>query len=306
MKTKPVSFIPYVCGAGGSTPGCEGGPSDLLRHGLGAGGAGWPDGAWREDPEALYDAPGETAHKSPPPRGSPARRDLVLRQCRHIRDSVEDAAKRGALPVTIGGDHSMAAGSVAGLARARGRTGLIWIDAHPDINTPQTTPSGAWHGMPVAALLGLGDQDFAGLAGGGAAVRPEHLFYFGLRDIDPGERALLSSLPVRSFTVEDVRREGAAAILRRIADELSGAVDCLALSLDIDAFDPALAPATGTPVPGGFAADDLLPALADFVRERPFDLVEIAEYNPALPGADRTRDFIRRALAALLPRPEGP
>jgi arginase len=302
---KKVSLIPYVCGAGGSTAGSEQGPSDLRRAGL----ESWLraagiDAAWQEDPDALSALPqGKAAHARLSSRGSAERRELVLWHARHIRDAVEDTLRQGKFPVTLGGDHSMAAGSVAGLARqmkAHGRIGLLWIDAHADINTPQTTTSHAWHGMPVAALLGMGDPGFTELGGAGPVLKPEHVCYFGLRDVDPPEAEILKRQSIDFFTMERLRREGIEKSILGTAAALAEKVDYLVLSLDVDAFDPEEAPATGTPVAGGFRRGELLPVLEKLVAAHDFALIELAEYNPALPGADKTRDLVRESLTALL------
>ena len=299
-------LIPFVCGAGASMPGCEQGPVAMKRRGLAdALAARGLDCRWAADPEDIYAAAdGAAAHKHLPPPGDPARDALVLRHCAALRDHVVAAVRAGDTPVTLGGDHAMAAGSVAGLAMAKGahgRIGVLWIDAHADINTPATSPSQALHGMPVAALLGKGQAAFAALGGERQPVlRPEHVFYMGLRDVDDGEADAMELMGIGHLTARQVMDMGYEKAFAVALDRISEGTDYLFLSLDLDVFDPAIAPAVGTPVPGGFRRGDFLPALADVVARNTFAGFEIAEYNPVLPGADETYDLLTQVLTFML------
>lgn len=302
-----VVLIPFVCGAGGSTPGSEQGPVAAESAGLAESLAvqGIP-ARWDVSPAVLFAGPdGAAAHTALPPLGDPARRALVMRHCADLRDRVEAAVLAGAIPVTVGGDHAMAAGSIAGFARGHGahrRIGLLWIDAHADINTPETSPSQAYHGMPVAALLGLGDPEFAGLGGADVPVlRPEHIFYIGLRDLDPGEVEIIDRLGIAHMYAPQVAEIGIEAALQAAAAHIARDTDYLFLSLDLDGFDPAVAPAVGTPVPGGLMRDDVLPALQVLAQDYVFSGFEVTELNPGLPGAAQTYDLMLAALLAVLP-----
>lgn len=303
-----IALIPFVCGAGASTGGCERGPVDLEQYGLQdyLTGRGY-DAVWQDSPAALYDGPmGEAAHKDLPPPGAPERKEITLFHCRYLRDQVAAAIRANKKPVTIGGDHTMAAGSLAGLAQARhahGRIGVVWIDAHADINTPESSPSGSWHGMPLAALTGRGDADFCALAGGKQAIDPAHIVYLGLRDVDPPEQALIDDDNIFCLTMDDIHKIGIVAAFDQAMAHLAGKVDHLALSLDLDAFDPAEAQSVGTPVPDGFKSSDLLPVLRKLVTDHDFDLVEVTEYNPTLPGRDATVTLARDAIESLVPQP---
>lgn len=295
----PFTLIPYLCGAGASRPGCQYGPVDLKNHNFEnrLREAGYPVHGWLAGPEELAKTikHGPTAQKNLPPLGSDARKEIVLYHCRKLADDVENVIRNNALPITIGGDHSMAAGSVAGLVRAKQghrKTGLIWIDAHPDLNTDETSPSGALHGMPIAALLGLGDPDFAGLSGPKPALRPDHIFYIGIRDIDDGEKTYIKDHNIPRLTGADVRKQGIAQAIDTALKTLRPKVDHLALSFDLDSLDPADAPAVGTPVEGGIPLNDLVPVWQQILREVPFDLIEIAEFNPSLQGVNRTRKAV--------------
>lgn len=306
-----IVLIPFVCGAGASTLGCEQGPVAMKRAGLADAltARGLP-AAWAVDPEELYAQPdGAAAHADIAPLGDPARRALVLRHCAALRDRVEAVVAAGDIPVTLGGDHAMAAGSIAGFARAKnahGRIGVLWIDAHADLNTLATSPSQAFHGMPVAALLGQGDHEFAALGGGALPVlRPEHLFYIGLRDLDDGEVAAMELMNIGHMSARQAMAMGLPAALRAAVARIAEGTDYLFLSLDLDSFDPEVAPAVGTPVTGGFRRGELLPALRDLVTENVFSGFEIAEFNPTLPGVEETYDLLLQSLTFMLAGRQG-
>ena len=260
---------------------------------------------WAVDPEELYNEPdGAAAHAALPPLGDPRRKALVLNHCAAVRDRVEAVVRAGDIPVTLGGDHAIAAGSIAGLARAKnahGRIGVLWIDAHADINTPATSPSQAFHGMPVAALLGQGDADFTALGGGDRPVlQPQHIFYLGLRDVDEGEVAALELMKIGHMSAQEVMAMGYAAALEKAIAHISEGTDYLFLTLDLDVFDPEVAPAVGTPVPDGFRRSDFLPALRDAVMNNTFAAFEVTEFNPTLDGAEETYDLLLQSLTFML------
>lgn len=200
--------------------------------------------------------------------------------------------------VSLGGDHSMSMGTVAGLCHGL-PTGLLWVDAHADINTPATSPTGNVHGMPVAHLLGLGDERFTAIWGGGAVVKPEHVVYFGLRSVDPPERELLAHLGITAFTMKDVDERG-VAYLAAAALERLGALERLHVSFDADSLDPTIAPGVGTPVPGGLTyreAHLLMELLAESGRVTSLDLVEV---NPIVDQGNATAAIMVEMAASLL------
>lgn len=302
---KKLALIPFVCGAGASTPGCEYGPVVLKQMGLDA--ALRADGlnaAWFEDPETVLDAPfGKKAHETLPPLGSEERRDIVLYHCAHMRDNYIKALNADMMPIGIGGDHAMAAASIAALAQAynaHGRIGVIWVDAHADLNTPDTSPSQAMHGMPLAAMLGMGDPDFVALAGDKPALKPENIFYLGLRDVDPGEWEYMDQLGIHHYTMEQVRARGVAQAFADALQTVSENTDYLFLSIDLDALDPSVAPSVGTPVHDGFTLDEILPILEWIARDYPPAIMEISEYNPMLQMPEQTFKTLRALLDSLL------
>lgn len=200
--------------------------------------------------------------------------------------------------LSLGGDHSMSIGTVAGLAEA-GATGLLWVDAHADINTPASSPSGNVHGMPVAHLLGMGDERLTAIWGGGGVVRPEHVVYVGLRSVDPAERDLLRELGILAFSMKEVDQRGVAYLAAAALERLSG-LPRLHVSFDADVLDPAIAPGVGTPVPGGLTyreAHLLMELLADSGRVTSLDLVEV---NPILDSGNETAAILVEMAASLL------
>lgn len=201
-------------------------------------------------------------------------------------------------PIILGGDHSISMGTVAGVAGA-GRTGLLWIDAHTDVNVPATSPSGNIHGMPLAHLLGEGDERLRALWGGGAVVRPEDVVFIGIRSVDEGERAFIKERGITSFTMKEVDHQGVAVVAEEALAALSG-VERLHVSFDADVLDPTVAPGVGTPVPGGLSyreAHLLMELLADAGVVTSLDLVEV---NPILDVQNETAQVVVEMAASLL------
>ncbi len=206
-------------------------------------------------------------------------------------------------PVVLGGDHSLATGSVAGAARAltaRGEAmGLVWIDAHGDLNTPESSPSGNVHGMPVAHLLGHGDPRLH-FTKERAAVRPEQTWLVGVRDLDAGERAHLRAYGVHAFTMHDVDRRGLSDVMEEVLTIASINTSGLWVSYDVDVQDPVHAPGVGTPVSGGFSWREghlAMEMVAESGRLVGLDLVEV---NPILDVSNRTAELAVGLVASAL------
>lgn len=205
-------------------------------------------------------------------------------------------------PLTIGGDHSISMGTVTGNA-LRGhpggaRMGLIWVDAHTDYNTPQSSPSGNIHGMPVAHLTGLGDPQLTNL-GGGWHVRPEDIVMIGIRSVDTRERDLMREVGIKAYTMKDVDQLGMTRIHEETQERLSG-TDRLHVSFDADALDPSICPGVGTPVPGGLTYREghlLMELLSESGRVTSMDIVEV---NPILDTHNQTAEVMVGMAASLL------
>ncbi|WP_412026722.1 arginase [Deinococcus yunweiensis] len=227
----------------------------------------------------------------------------ILDACHAAADRVA-ALPRDVFPLTLGGDHSVSMGTVAGNARrlgagaGTGRLGVIWVDAHTDYNTPDSSPSGNIHGMPVAHLTGLGDPRLAGL-GDGWTLRPEDITMIGIRSVDTRERDALREAGIRAYTMKDVDQLGITRIVDRTLEQLDG-VDGLHVSFDADALDPGVCPGVGTPVPGGLTYREghlLMELLSDSHRVTSMDIVEV---NPILDTRNQTAEVMVGMAASLL------
>lgn len=179
----------------------------------------------------------------------------IARASRQVAGKVTRIVERGEFPLVLGGDHSISAGTVSGIAaaaRKQGKkVGLLWIDAHGDINTPETSPSGNIHGMPVAALLGEGPAELTSLAGEGPKVDPANVALVGIRSLDDGEKARLKRFGVQVHTMSDVDRHGIHRIMKKALARVTAGTAYVHVSFDLDAVDPTVAPGVGTPVKGG-------------------------------------------------------
>ena len=205
------------------------------------------------------------------------------------RAAVRKGLDRGCLPLVLGGDHSLAIGSVGAVAdhyRERGESvGVIWVDAHTDLNQPHTSPTGNIHGMPLAVLLGLGEPR---LTRGRACVRPENVSVLGARDLDAGEKALIRELGVRVFTMSEVDERGVAACMDEALVRASDGTCGFHLSFDLDALDPAIAPGVGTPVRGGLTYREGHLVCEKASRSGRLLSLELVELNPVLDDRNET------------------
>lgn len=228
----------------------------------------------------------------------------IAEVCNELCEWVEEAADDGAIPITIGGDHSIAIGSLAGISksfRKRGQElGLIWFDAHADFNTAETSLSGNIHGMPLAATMGLGAKELTQIGGFTPKFRPDKVVHIGGRDFDPGERRLLKEVGIWVYTMRDVDERGLAAIMRESISILSKGTAGIVASVDMDGFDPGWTPGVGTPVKGGLSyreAHLAMELLADTGKLVHIDLVEI---NPLLDAFNQTSEMgVELVLSAL-------
>lgn len=208
----------------------------------------------------------------------------------------------GRKPLLIAGDHSAAMGSVSATAvyassvYSGGETGLVWIDAHPDINTDATTVTGNIHGMPVAALLGLGTPALTGFLTAEVKLRPRNVVMLGLRDIDPPEADILREQGIRYYTWETICRRGLENCLKETAAYLRHC-PCVHLSFDLDSMDPLRMPGVSVPVAGGFGERDVMTMISRLMARLPVQAVDIVEFNHSHDENDRTADFVSRLTA---------
>jgi arginase len=227
--------------------------------------------------------------------------DEVVRDTEALADEVERAMRAGHFPLVLGGDNSVSIGTMAGVARVEPRQGLIWVDAHADFNTPETSPSGNIHGMPVAAIVGDGDSRLCSVGGVSPKALESNLVWIALRDVDPEERERVRASSGTAFTMREVDEIG----LREIIEETvrittAGGVDHVHLCFDMDSIDPRHAPGTGTPVIGGLTyreAHLIMEELSDSGIITSADFVEV---NPALDQRNRTAELAVELICSLM------
>jgi arginase len=224
--------------------------------------------------------------------------------CEELCERVYAGMKQGRLPVSIGGDHSLAMGSVSGVARhfrdRDQRLGLLWFDAHGDMNTPASTNSGNVHGMSLAHLLGLGDERLASVGGFRGKVLAENVALIGVRDLDDREKKLVAGSGVKVFTMKDIDRRGVPAVIEQAIATASRGTAGIHVSFDIDVVDPSLAGGVGTPKKGGLTyreAHLCLEMVADSKRLVGIDLVEV---NPILDVRNATAELGSELLLSAL------
>lgn len=226
--------------------------------------------------------------------------DEILTACAALADRVDQAVSDARTPLVLGGDHSIAIGTQAGLARHSKARGLLWFDAHADINTHETSPSGNIHGMPVSAILGIGHPDLADFDQAGPKVDPEHVCFVGLRDVDPGEAKILEQTGVAYFTMRDIDERGMRRVMEDALDIVTRADDGFHLSFDLDAVDPQWAPGTGTIVPGGLTYREAHLAMEMCAEQDGLQSLEFVEVNPLLDTGNETGRFAVGLIASAL------
>jgi arginase len=228
--------------------------------------------------------------------GDPHARFLsqIKETCAGIAKKVVAAVDDGHLPIVLGGDHSIALGTLGGLASSHGPGGALWFDAHGDLNTPETSPSGNVHGMPLAAALGLANDVFASDAWPLPALKPEHVVLVGVRSLDEGERELVRRLGVSVYTMSDLDRRGVEPVVREALERVADAA-FVHVSLDMDVVDPDIAPGVGTPVRGGLSYREAHLALELVAESGLLGSLDVVEVNPIL-----DRENVTAALAVEL------
>jgi len=216
----------------------------------------------------------------------------IAHTCARLADLVESAMDRGHVPVVLGGDHSIGVGTIAGMARRflkrEQRLGVIWIDAHADMKTPESSPSGNVHGMPLACCIGSGPKELTSLAGRVPMVRPENVALVGLRSIDEIERLNVRGTGIRAFTMRDIDERGMTAVIGQAIQAASAGTAGFHVSFDMDAVDPAEAPGVGTPVPGGLTYREAHLAMESICDSGRMTSVEVVEVNPVMDVANKT------------------
>jgi arginase len=228
----------------------------------------------------------------------------IRQTCETLREVVADALGSGSTPVVLGGDHSIAIGTIAGVSRfhqARGeRVGLVWFDAHGDANTPETSPSGNIHGMPMAAALGLGEPSLVGLAGHVPMIEGARAAIVGLRDVDLKERENVRATGIGAFTMRDIDERGMRTVMEQAVGRALAGTAGIHVSFDLDAIDPDYAPGVGTAAPGGLSYREAHLAMEMLADTGKLISAEFVEVNPILDDRNRTARLGVELLASLL------
>ncbi len=226
--------------------------------------------------------------------------DEVLAACRDLADRVDKAVKDGVTPLVLGGDHSLAIGTQAGLARHTKRRGMLWFDAHADINTYESTPSGNIHGMPVSAILGMGHPRLKDFDQPGPKLDARNVVIIGLRSVDRQEAEILTDSRATYYTMRDIDEMGMRSVMEEAMEKAAKGVDELHLSFDLDVVDPRWAPGTGTTVEGGLTYRESHLAMELLADSGLLSSLEFVEVNPLLDNGNATGNFTAGLICSAL------
>ncbi|HWR52696.1 MAG TPA: arginase [Bryobacteraceae bacterium] len=239
---------------------------------------------------------GNIAVEQPERVSSGARNARYLPQiadtCVRLAEIVDEAIGAGKLPLVLGGDHSVAVGTISGVSKAlrrkKKRAGVLWIDAHADMNTPQTSPSGNIHGMPLACCIGRGPKALTHIFGYAPKVDPKNVALIGIRDVDQLERPNVKNSGVRAFTMRDIDERGMRTVVEEAIQIASAGTEGIHISFDMDSCDPEYAPGVGTPVRGGLSYREAHLAMEMIGDSQKIVSIEVVEVNPIIDEANRT------------------
>ncbi len=284
-SNKPLHIINVPLDLGASRRGTDAGPSAFRIAGL------------RSAMTKLgYTISAESdisvaAIESGEPKNPSARyKDEILTSCTELAETTLNVLLAGETPLVIGGDHSIAMGTVSGIAsflkRNDEKLGLIWFDAHGDMNRPESSPSGNIHGMPLAHLLGYGDEDLSSILDANPAVVPENVVLIGLRDIDRVEREFINDTGVTAFTMRDIDEMGMSKVARKALEIVNADTAGFHISFDLDGCDPEVIPGSGTLVPGGVSYREAHLLLEQCASDGRMISMEVVELNPFLDQAN--------------------
>ncbi|MFG6150602.1 arginase [Halobacillus sp. B23F22_1] len=217
-----------------------------------------------------------------------------------LAEKVDQVVQSGAFPLVLGGDHSIAMGTLAGVAKHYENLGVIWYDAHGDLNTGESSPSGNIHGMPLAVSLGIGHEKLTNILGYAPKIRPENIVIIGARSLDEGERVLIKEKGIQVFTMHEVDKMGMPAVMGESINYLKGRTDGVHLSLDLDGLDPNEAPGVGTPVMGGLSYRESHLAMEMLAQSKMISSAEFVEVNPILDEKNKTANMAVGLMGSLL------
>ena len=233
--------------------------------------------------------------------------DEVVRSNIGLATKVYDSLKNSYLPLTIGGDHALAIGSIAGSSKFfKEDLAVVWVDAHGDINTPETSPSGNIHGMPLASSMGIGYEALTNLYFTGQKVKPENVFLLGCRDLDLGELELIKENNLNVWTMKDIKTKGIKTVLKELLEALNKSnVNNIHFSFDIDSLDPSYVPGTGTPVEDGLSFAEGKEVIETIINTSLVRSMDFVEFNPILDDNQRTLETCLELLKTISKSFEG-
>lgn len=297
QKTVRIVGVPLDLGA--SRRGTDMGPSALRIAGLGAALRRLGYTVAREE-----DIPAPAMETRFTENRQARFKPEILEVCNNLSDKVKSILEANEFPLIIGGDHSIAIGTVSGVSSyyrdQNKKIGLIWFDAHGDMNTPASSPSGNIHGMPLSHLLGQGDEDLKNIAGFHPKVSPENVALIGIRDLDAGERRIIRESGIHAFTMRDIDEQGMAAVAAQALEIVNDGTAGFHISFDVDGCDPTVIPGSGTLVPGGVSFREAHLLLEYCADDGNLISMEVAELNPFLDernvSAKRTLQLILSAM----------
>jgi len=225
--------------------------------------------------------------------------DLVAEKTTMLAEKVDEAVKSGSFPLVLGGDHSIAIGTLAGVSKHYKNLGVIWYDAHGDLNTAETSPSGNIHGMPLACSIGLGHTKLTEIGGFFPKVKPENVVIIGARSLDDGERLLIKETGIKVYTMHEIDRMGMAKVMEETIAYLKERTDGVHLSLDLDGLDPSECPGVGTPVMGGISYRESHLAMEMLEEANIITSAEFVEVNPILDEKNKTASIAVGLMGSL-------
>jgi arginase len=225
--------------------------------------------------------------------------DLVSEKNANLADKVDEAIQSGSFPLVLGGDHSIAIGTLAGVSKHYKNLGVIWYDAHGDLNTAETSPSGNIHGMPLAVSIGIGHSALTEIGGYGPKVKPENIVIIGARSLDEGEKVLIKEKGIKVYTMHEIDRMGMTKVMEETISYLKDKTDGVHLSLDLDGLDPVDCPGVGTPVIGGISFRESNLAMEILEEAKIITSAEFVEVNPILDDKNKTASVAVALMASL-------
>ncbi|MEB7463406.1 arginase [Staphylococcus succinus] len=214
----------------------------------------------------------------------------IITVSNNLSEAVSKSVEKNHFPLTLGGDHSIAIGSISGVSKHYDNLGVIWYDAHGDLNIPEESPSGNIHGMPLRVLAGDGDEQLVNISNYTPKVKPEHIVLIGMRDLDEGERRYIKENNIKTYTMADVDRYGIQQIIEETIEYLEHKTDGIHLSLDVDGLDPVETPGTGTRVLGGLTYRESHFALELLHSSNLITSMDIVEVNPLIDQNNHTAE----------------